>query len=54
MDGSGGVPAYVPGILAHGRAVSPGGGGDVMSDIKYTRRHKQKAGPKEAGAGVVS
>jgi hypothetical protein len=29
MDGSGGVPAYVPGILAHGRAVSPGGGGEM-------------------------
>jgi hypothetical protein len=29
-------------------------GGDVMSGIKYTRHHKQKVGPEEAGAGTVS
>jgi hypothetical protein len=30
------------------------GGRDVMSGIKYTRCHKQKVGPEEAGAGAVS
>jgi hypothetical protein len=30
------------------------GGRDVMNGIKYTRCHKQKVGPEEAGAGAIS